>query len=108
MFSFLLGRAGWTVTYLGADTPPEAWEEALCRVCPRVAVVAATLPKHAAAALVMMRRLGQRLGPQAPRFAYGGSGFAGIAAPASRDDTRPLVALGDDLDEAIRRLMAVV
>ncbi len=104
MFSFLLGRAGWTVTYLGADTPPEAWEEALRQVRPRVAVVAATLPEHAAAALVMMRRLGQ----QAPRFAYGGSGFAGIAAPASMDDTRPLVALGDDLDEAIRRLMAVV
>ena len=108
MFSFLLGRAGWTVTYLGADTPPEAWEEALRRVRPRVAVVAATLPEHAAAARVMMRRLGHRLGPQAPRFAYGGSGFAGIAAPASMDDTRPLVALGDDLDAAIRRLMAVV
>ncbi len=106
MLAFLLGRAGWTVTYLGADTPPEAWEEALRIVRPRVAVVSATLPQHAASAVIMMRRITDRLGRQAPRFAYGGPGFAGIAAPAAADATRPFVALGDDLDEAIRRLLA--
>jgi len=102
MLALLLGRAGWTVTYLGADTPPEAWEAALRIVRPRVAVVSATLPEHAASALTMMRRASHRLGRRAPRFAYGGPGFAGTSTPG--EDTSSFLALGADLDEAVRRL----
>lgn len=105
MLAILLGRAGWTVTYLGADTPCDAWEEALRIVRPRVAVVSATLPEHAASALTMMRRISDHLGRQAPRFAYGGPGFAETPTPI--EDASPFIALGDDLDGAIRRLMAV-
>jgi DNA-binding transcriptional MerR regulator/methylmalonyl-CoA mutase cobalamin-binding subunit len=105
MLALLLGRAGWAVTYLGADTPPEAWEEAVSLVRPRVVVVSATLPEHAASALTMMRWIVDRLGRQAPLFAYGGPGFARTPTPG--EDTSPFIALGNDLDGAIQRLLAV-
>ena len=105
MLALLLARAGWTVTYLGADTPPDAWEEAMRIVRPRVAVVSATLPEHAATALTMIRRISDRLGRQAPRFAYGGPGFMGTPNPV--EDASPFIALGDDLNRAIQRLMAL-
>lgn len=105
MLALLVGRAGWAVTYLGADTPPAAWEEAMRVVRPRVAIVAATLPEHAAPVLAMLRRLRRRLGRQVPRLAYGGPAFAGT--PTAAGDTGPLLALGDDLDEAIRRVRAL-
>ncbi len=105
MLTLLLARAGWTVTYLGADTPPDAWEAALRIVRPRVAVVSATLPEYAASALTMMRRASHRLGRRAPRFAYGGPGFAGTSTPG--EDTSSFLALGEDLDEAVRRLTSL-
>jgi len=107
MLALLVGRAGWVVTYLGADTPPEAWEEAVRVVRPRVAVVAATLPEHAAPTLAMLRRLHSHLGRQAPRLAYGGPAFAGTPVSVAAGDTASLLALGDDLNEAIRRVTAL-
>lgn len=105
MLALLLSRAGWTVTYLGADTPAEAWEEAARRLRPRVVIVTATMPVHAAVALDTLRGVRDRLGGQAPHVAYGGPGFGAPALPPGA--TADFVALGSDMVEAVRRLTAL-
>jgi methanogenic corrinoid protein MtbC1 len=102
MLAVLLARAGWTVTFLGAATPREAWDKAIRTVRPRVVVVTATLARHAAAARAILHWLRERLGTQVPVLAYGGPGFT--AAPLPAEDERLFTRLTDDVPAAARQL----
>lgn len=104
MLSLLLARKGWRMTFLGAETPPDALEEAIRAVRPRVAVLSATLPEHAAAALDGLQRVRQRLGHQAPLLAYGGPAFA---ATAQGLEGQPFIHLTDDLMAAALQIAAL-
>lgn len=105
MLSLLLARAGWKVTFLGAETPADALEEIIRAIRPRLAVITATLPDHAAATLASLRRLRDQLAGQLPVLAYGGPAFAQVAIPAGEDHV--LVRLEDDLQAAALQLIAL-
>lgn len=107
MLALMLAHAGWHVTFLGAATPPEALEAAVRAVRPRVAVVAATLPEHATAALAALRQARDRLGRQAPVLAYGGPAFATMAPRDSTSDEEDLLLLPDEVPAAARRVAAL-
>lgn len=106
MLALLLSRAGWAVTYLGADTPAEAWEEAVRTLQPRLIVVTATMPEYAEAALETLRRVRDRFGGQSPDLAYGGPAFASAALPAHEAETASFTHLTGDLEAAARQLAA--
>lgn len=103
MLSLLLARAGWAVTFLGADTPTAALEEVVRTVRPRAAVVAATMADHACPALDSLRWVRERLGPQAPVLAYGGPAFAGTPAATAGS---PFMYLEDDVKSAEAQITA--
>lgn len=105
MLALLLARAGWSVTFLGAETPAAALEEVIRAVRPRLAVLSATLPEHAAEALSALRQVGDRLAHQAPLLAYGGPAFRSLAVPDA--DTQPFIGLLDDVQAAARQLAAL-
>lgn len=104
MLALLLSRTGWAVTYLGAETPAEAWEEAIQTLRPRVAIVAATMPENAAASLETLQRIRHRFGRRAPHLAYGGPAFASASLLAH--EATPYIRLPDDLESAARHLVA--
>jgi DNA-binding transcriptional MerR regulator len=92
--ALLLARAGWRVTFLGAETPTEALLEACRALRPQLAVVAATMAEHAEDALTALRVLRDHL-PDPPRLSFGGPGFARIALP--RADAQTLIRLREDV-----------
>jgi methanogenic corrinoid protein MtbC1 len=104
MLAVLVSQAGWSVTYLGAETPATAWEEAIRTLDPQVVVVAATMPAHAPVVLETLQRLQECFGRQAPQLAYGGPAFA--AAPLEAGAATPFIRLADDLESAVRQLTA--
>jgi MerR family transcriptional regulator, light-induced transcriptional regulator len=105
MLSLLLARAGWKVTFLGAETPADALEEVIRAVRPRVAVISATLPEHAAATLASLRRVHDQPDGQGLVLAYGGPAFAQVVAPAGEEHV--LVRLEDDVKAAALQLVAL-
>lgn len=102
MLAILLARAGWTVTFLGAATPLEAWDKAIRTVRPRVVVVTATLAEHAAATRAVLHRVREQFGAQVPLLAYGGPAFT--AAPLLAEDEHLFIRLADDVPAAARQV----
>lgn len=93
------------MTYLGADTPTEAWEEAVRTLRPRLVVVTATMPEYVAAALETLRGVRDRCGGQSSELAYGGPAFASAALPTH--EAASFTRLADDLEAAARHLAAL-
>jgi methanogenic corrinoid protein MtbC1 len=60
VFGVALRRAGWRVSYLGADTPLDALVDALDRIGPDVLVLAATAPERFTHVAGDLSRLAQR------------------------------------------------
>lgn len=104
MLALLLTRAGWTVTYLGADTPIAAWLEASNALRPRLIVVAATMADHADTALETLRQIRDRGSDRPPFLAYGGPAFAHATLPRM---TSPFTCLAGDVEMAARYLAAL-
>ncbi len=104
MLAVLVSQAGWSVTYLGAETPAAAWEEAIRALHPRVVVVAATMPAHAPVVLATLQRLQECFGRQTPQLAYGGPAFA--SSPLEVGAATGVIRLADDLESAVRQLAA--
>ncbi len=75
MLSLLLARAGRRVTFLGAETPADALEEACRLVRPSLVVVSVVLPRNAEDALSGLRRLRDHLPGPRPLLAFGGPAF---------------------------------
>lgn len=105
MLALLLARTGWKVTFLGAETPPDALEAVIRAVRPRLALLSATLPEHATETMSALRQVGDLLGRQAPLLAYGGPAFSDLAVPAS--ETQPFIGLPNDVQAAARHLAAL-
>jgi DNA-binding transcriptional MerR regulator len=104
--ALLLARAGWAVTFLGAETPADALDEVIRAVRPRVAVLSATVPEHASAVLDCLRWAQERLGRQAPLLAYGGPAFA--RGTGAFDAGPAYIRLEDDVQAAAVQLMSLV
>ncbi len=105
MLSLLLARAGRRVTFLGAETPADALEEACRAVRPVLVVVTATLPRNAEDALFGLRRLRDHLPGPLPLLAFGGPAFA--QTRLSDTDSRSFVRLADDICAAARQIIAL-
>jgi DNA-binding transcriptional MerR regulator len=101
--ALLVARAGWTVTYLGADTPANALEDAIRAIHPRLALLTATLPEHATDVLASLEQVRSRLGAQAPLLAYGGPAFNGMDASTAPEFIR----LPNDVQTAARQVVAL-
>jgi DNA-binding transcriptional MerR regulator/methylmalonyl-CoA mutase cobalamin-binding subunit len=101
--ALLVARAGWTVTYLGADTPPNALEDAVRAIQPRLALLTATLPEHAVDVLASLAQVRSRLGAQAPLLAYGGPAFKGTDPSVAPEFIR----LPNDVQTAARQVVTL-
>lgn len=89
-FGLVLWRRGWRVTFLGADTPPDALSDAIGRVAPALVVIAAVDPEA-------MERVGGVLGDLdgSVTAAVGGPGASAAFAQrvgALHLDTDPVTA----------------
>lgn len=108
MFALLLTRTGWKVTFLGADTPPDALETAIGAIRPRVAVVTATLSRNANAAFSALRYVQDSAATGAPVLACGGPAFSTAnTASTPVGGEHPLgtiMRLDDDVGAAVRQL----
>lgn len=105
VLALLVARAGWTVTFLGADTPANALEDAIRAIHPRLAVLSATLPEHAAAVLASLEQVRSRLGAQAPLLAFGGPAFNAVAISAAA--AQHFIRLPNDVRAAARQVVAL-
>jgi methanogenic corrinoid protein MtbC1 len=105
MLSLLLARAGRRVTFLGAETPADALEEACRAVRPSLVVVTATLPDHAEDALSGLRGVRDHLPGPLPLLAFGGPAFTRTIL--SEPDAQTFVHLVDDVCAAARRLVTL-
>jgi DNA-binding transcriptional MerR regulator len=105
MLSLLLARAGQRVTFLGAETPADALEDACRLVRPSLVVVSVVLPRNAEDALSGLRRLRDHLPGPRPLLTFGGPAFA-QTLPADADVVS-LVRLANDVCAAARQIIAL-
>lgn len=106
MLALMLARAGWQVTFLGAETPQDAMAAAARAVRADVVVISATTPECADAGLESLRQIRDRAHGWAPALAYGGPAFVGRAV--QDEDGRDLTPLPADLRSASQQLARLV
>jgi MerR family transcriptional regulator, light-induced transcriptional regulator len=93
IFGLALAARGWTITYLGPDTPIATIQETLAEVRPRLVVVAATTRQRLQAAKTQLAELAR----QVP-VALAGAG----ATDALARSTGALLLVGDPVSAAAR------
>lgn len=78
-----LEQAGWTVHFLGADTPVEDLLAHIAAVQPALVALSAALPEHLVTVRNVIVEARRRLGADAPIWAVGGVAVNQMAAPVS-------------------------
>lgn len=102
MLALMLRERGVRATYLGADTPLAALEEAISLPALQMLVVTATTPATAALAIETLEALAVRFPPDAgPLIGYCGPGFGALAGPTAQGRVRYL---GSELEAATAAL----